>query len=487
MADVEIEDRGTALLPGVHRVVRALDPTEGPFAGTLVTRGDAVAVRVDAASLAGWVGWRFAGAEHVAGPVDVIRRADGHDVLLPWCTDRVLGFLVRRTAADSALSSGECSTLVVSLLRGLDELGESADAVQTGVWWLTDGGRPTFVIGAGEDPRAGAAEIVARLREECVDKALGRVLTTIEEGLVKGLRQPRVPRRSLEDWEQELLATAAPRPLRREVHPPERARGAVGAVAPLDLAHSRGSSRRHHRLPSDRRRGAVLFARNSDLPRRLRSVVEQARIRVSTRSDGRTGKAKTPKTPPEGVGARSGRRRMVVFAGAAAIAVLVGGLLWPTGDRAESTDAAESAVASPEPTGASTAPADEVPRAAEGGEEAEQGPRASAAPGGPVASATALLKVIAACDAADDQLCADAVAPGSVGVVDTVAAVADTSTIELVDEYGDVAVVRLSVPPVSSDEEAESGAESSDRMLVLARHNEDWLVRDVYGVADQPD
>lgn len=461
-------------------MVRTLDPTEGPFAGVLVTRGDGVAVRVDAASLAGWVGWRFAGREHVAGPVDVVRRADGHDALLPWCTDRVLGFLVRRTAADSVLSSGECSTLVVSLLRGLDELGESADAVQTGVWWLTDGGRPTFVIGEGEDPRVGAAEIIARVRGECGDKALARVLTTIEEGLARARAQPRVPRRSLEEWEKELLAIAAPRPLRREVHPPESAREVARALIPVDRrAPSTRMSRRDHRTPSAPTRRRAVIASS----RRLRSVVERVGARLSTRSVGKTARQEDSVRPTPSEGRRAGRRPLIIFAGAAAAVVLVGGLFWPSGGPAESSDAVRTATPTAGSSGEGSVPFDEG--ATDGAEDGSATPAVPAEADGPAGAAAALLRLIAECRAAEDPVCEEAVADGSAGVVDMIGIEAEvTPTLELVDEYGDVAVIRLVAPGAPSEGEGETAV--PDQMLVLVQQDEKWLVRDVYGVADQP-
>ena len=485
MADVEIEDRGIALLPGVHRVVRTLEPTEGPFAGTLVTRGDAVAVRVDAVSLAGWAGWRFAGAEHVAGPVDVIRRADGHDVLLPWCTDRVLGFLVRRTAADSALSSGECSTLVVSMLRGLDELGESADAVQTGVWWLTDGGRPTFVIGHGEDPRAGAGEIIERLRGDCTDKATGRVLTTIREGLVKALAQPRVPRRSLEEWESEVLAIAAPQPLRRELHPPERARDVARVLAPeAGRSLQTRAARRDHRVRAASRNDRTAVVTRI---RRLPSALEVLRARLSARSRTKA-TARTDSGKSAHGDAKPARRRpLLIFAGAAAAVVLVGGLLWPSGDSAESADGAGGGAPSTESSHADSAPQVDSDAESADPEQNTVMPVTPSESDGPASAAAALLTIIAECRAVEDQVCAEAVASGSTGVVELLAPAAEgTPAFELVDEYGDVAVIRLTTAGTLPGEEGEAQPAAPDQMLVLVRQNDKWLVRDVYGVADQP-
>jgi hypothetical protein len=479
MADVEIEDRGTALLPVAHRAVRILDPTEGPFAGALVTRGDEVAVRVDATALAGWVGWRFAGAEHVAGPIDVIRRLDGHDALLPWCTDRVLGLLVRRTAAGSALSSGECSTLVVSLLRGLDELGAGVGEVQTGMWWLTDGGRPTFVIGQGDDPRAGAAEIVARLAEDCGDKALGRVLRAVEQGLEKALTQPRVPRRSLEQWEQELLAIAAPRPLGRETLTPERSRD-VARAAPADPAASLSrASRRGGRRRSGPPGSRALLRGGSAA---LMSALDVVRSRIRARPTTRTGRTERRATPGKDSAVPRSRRRVLLFAGAAAVAVLAGGLLWPTGDAADSANAAREQKPSAQPSDAASA----TP-SADGAER-----EGTAAPTPPVqddaaGAAAALWALIDGCREAEDLVCPAAVAPGSVGVVEALTATDGHEPLfEVVDEYGDVAVIRAG----SSGDAVEQGdgdvGALADQMMVLVRQNEKWLVRDIYGVADQP-
>ena len=221
------------LLPSAHRVIRAIESHEGPFVGVLVTWGNARAVRVDAAVLAGWAGWHFGGSEHVAGPLDIVRRAEGHDVLLPWCTERVSTFVGRRTAAREALSSGECSTLLVSLFRALEELGdEGAVEGVTGAWWLTDEGRPVFVLGDGEEARAGVALLVAQLGENCADKTLGRHLAAVQDGLRTNLEQQqrRVPRLLLEKWEGELLDIAAPRVLRRETSAPGKAETTVSAT-----------------------------------------------------------------------------------------------------------------------------------------------------------------------------------------------------------------------------------------------------------------
>src|SRR5690606_23947996 len=47
----------SSLVPGVHRLVRAVDRNEGPFSGALIVHEDGVAVSVPVAELAGWDGW----------------------------------------------------------------------------------------------------------------------------------------------------------------------------------------------------------------------------------------------------------------------------------------------------------------------------------------------------------------------------------------------------------------------------------------------
>ncbi|MFK3679028.1 hypothetical protein ACI2IP_14970 [Microbacterium sp. NPDC090218] len=507
MADIEAEGgKGTRLLPEAHRVVRTLDDREGPFVGALVTAGDGVAVRVEAAVLGGWVGWRYAGAEHVAAPIDLIRRGGGHDVLLPWCTDRVLGFLVRRTAAGSVLSPGECSTLVISLLRGLHEVEGGPVRTRSGVWWLTDGGRPVFVFGEGSDVRAGVGEILERLSEHSADKVLKRALGMIAQGMDRTAAQPSIPGRLLETWEQELLNVAAPQPLDRAKHAPERARD-VARVAPRDLTPMRSGPglrpaerlRSGQRLRADRSRGGV---RRGIVPRveALRDAARASAAKLVARvADARGGTF--PRRQEKADAATSAdtprrKRRLMIVAGAAAAVVLGAGLLWPDGGApVEAGDGGGTAAAQERSAGRatespSTAGVTNATEAVDGSEDGSSGgPEDSngadaSTDDDPVAAASALLQTIADCRAQADPTCPDGVASGVVGVVDALEpAMPEESSIELVDEYGDVAVVRVTVNRPDGDDAAGASA----LMVVLIRTQEKWLVRDVYDVADQPD
>ncbi|UTT54576.1 hypothetical protein [Microbacterium maritypicum] len=488
MNDIASDDgRGAPLVPGAHRVVRTLDPTEGPFAGTLVTQGEGVAVRMDAAILRGWDGWRFAGAEHIAAPIDVSRRRGGHDALLPWCTERVQGFLGRRSAAGGNITPGESSTLVVSLLRGLDELGEGAGGARTGTWWLTDGGRPVFVLGDGLDARAGVLEILESLREQTPDKALTRVLGAVGDGLEKTLTHPRLPRTLIDSWEQSMLDIAAPQPLERELHAPERARDLARAVAPgapqdrqgaLRLRADRVRTGEPHR--GSRRRDAIRDA--------LRAFAEAIHARLEDRR-----RTRLARTRPRNSGAGRSeakadrRKRSVSVAGVAAALVLAGGLLWPDGeDAGKAEGAADGSSQTPAPGGDAASVSTPRPRAAPADGEASKS-ESSAAGEDPLGAVPSLLRAIADCRAQGDISCADAVAGDSAKVMEALGRVDPVKpSPELVDEYGDVAVVRLRTSGVDEGEGDAEGQGSDQTIVVLIRTEEKWLVRDVYDVADQP-
>ncbi len=491
------------LLPGAHRVVRTLDGAEGPFAGALVTAGDGVAVRVDAAALSGWVGWRHAGAEHVAAPIDVVRRRGGHDVLLPWCTDRVLGFLVRRAAAGAALTPGECSTLVISLLRGLQEVGEGPEETRSGEWWVTDGGRPVFVLGQGADAREGVGAILGRLREHTPDKVVRRVLESIGRGVEKTAAQPRLPVKLLASWEQELLTVAAPEPLDLALHPPERAREVARAIASQDVRVSAGRAEapRSAEIPRDRRHLRGERSRSRDDTRSahpVRAVGAFVRVlggMVRGRAGSVPSDASSRSTEAGGRGSieASRRRRVLIIAGAAASVVLAAGLLWPSGgDSGEAADV-EGGPASPEPsavslseTGSESEGAADTRRpvgSADADEETSEPDELAPSEADPATVAAVLLDAIDGCRAQGDALCREAVAEGATGVMAALDAAKDgTPTFELVDEYGDVAVVRVKVGGEGDEETGTSG----HLIVVLLRTPEEWLVRDVYDVADQP-
>lgn len=486
-------------MPDAHRVVRSLDASETPFGGLLVTRGEGVAVQVDAGELAGWVGWRFAGAEHVAAPLDIVRRRDGHDVLLPWCTERVTSLLARRHVIDEHLSLGECSTLVASVLRGIDELGEPG-AREGGTWWVTGEGRPVFVVGEGESACVAAGRVVELVAEGCRDRGMGRVLAQVQMGLHLSEEQPRVPRRQIEDWESALLQIATPRPLRCDVLTPERAR---------DVA--RGANARPRERQALGRRG--LAGTNTPTPRRVSRAESSGLVRpaiaaVQQRAggvirrvvftlSGRGRSVRSPAPMQRADAVRSGtegrlpprpRRRSLLIAAAAAVAVLAGGMLWPGGESGEASEGGGAPAPSPL-SDFSTSP----PAAAEDDLPATDDPTplpssppigvtdASESEDTAITAVASLLIDVAACSEGSAPSCAEGIAEGSTVDAGVLAEIAATEPVLTpVDEYGDIAVVR------AESEGVESEGAAVSRILVLVRTNDEWLVRDVYDVANQP-
>lgn len=491
----------STLVPGAHRRIRMLDSGAGPCRGSLVADGDEVRVCVDAAELRGSAVWRFTGADHVVAPLDLVRRPDGLDALLPWCEERVTAYLGRRAAAGEPLTAGEAVTLAGSLLRGLAELGAEAGP---GAWWLTHAGMPVFAFGEGVGPATGAAELLTLLGEGTSDRALRRVLSEI----VRGLEDMRAARRQLERWEAALLELAAPRPLRRDAHPPEGA-GAVSMRRPApravpealwrdgaddgggrpvraaDALRARASailgmvaSRGRPAVPERtaiggraglRRRAAATAATaptagaSAGLRRRTASGRERPRRARKTPGTTRRG---SERPGPEG----AHRRRLLMVGGAAAAVVLLGGVLWPADDGASPAVAdPASAASSPRPSSAAVSnvreDTDGITTGAGGGAPVDD----------PVAAAKTLIERIGACRRENDQACSPGIAPDADEKVRAALRDArDAEPLVLVESYGDVAVIKRGL---------RGGVQ---QLLVLARRNDEWLVRDVYDVADQP-
>ncbi|MBY6061158.1 hypothetical protein [Microbacterium esteraromaticum] len=467
-------DDTTALVPGTHRWVRRLDSPDTAVAGALVADGDALRVQVDADLVADVV-WLSAGAQHVAGVVDVVRRRDGHDALLPWCIETVDALLARRAVAERGLTPGETVTLVGSLLRGVVE-AERLGEPFVGRWWLTQDARPVFSPGEGATCAAASGELIARVRDACTDRAVERTLTEI----LSGIEDPRIVARNLDRWEGELVELAAPRPLQLEVHPPERA-----SEIPVHRAH----------LPEDA--GHVLAQRTAGtfMQQRWEQLLEQLR---ATRARLR---------PPSPRQAGGGRRRMLLIGAAAGAVVLLGGLLWPTGgDDTAATETGPSIAQTPAdggadnehgtvgeqtPEPASTADASvddedaasDQQSAGEGAvadEPVDAGGADSDTGAGEDDSleqiAARLLRDVADCAVDQDAVCERAIVGGAAELVQLRLSPVDPDrAIVPVEDYGDIGVVRL----------AASG-EHGEQMLVVIRQNDRWLVRDVYDVADQP-
>lgn len=437
-----------ALVPEAFRYVRALTPAEGPLPGSLAATDDGVFVLVDVARLAGWQGWRYAGSEHVLGPVDILRTADGHHALMPWCNRGLGAFISDRAGSGEPLHSGEACTLAVSLLRGMAELATERGS-PIGRWWLTAQGRPLFAHGVGAEVGVGVVEHLRQVRAIVQDRPLGRVL----EQLLDEFARPRAVLRDLTRWEDELLACAAPQPLRMNVYRPERVLGIPlvrdWSVAVPNRIAAVGDPDRSPPFSLDR-----LLAGIDHMRQKLRTLLVRRADAdaVEPAHDERTHRPKRP----------------LLIGGVAAVLVLAGGLLWP----------------SVEPTAADSRFDDaSVPDGMTAPGEATTTPdlappiqAASANAVDPAEAMPALLVALELCAAGDPAGCERAF--GAVTDAEPwglAVAGPGAHTVTLLDDYGDIAVFQLD--PVS---------EGIAQTIVLARHDEAWLVRDIYDSVNQP-
>ncbi|KDA05873.1 hypothetical protein DC31_14100 [Microbacterium sp. CH12i] len=464
MTETDAATDRSSLVPGAHRLIRAIDGKEGPFSGTLITYGDGVAVCVDAAQLSEWPGWAYSDAEHVCGVLDIRRRADGHDALLPWCTQTVEVFLGQRLSADVPLVPGELGTLIASLLRGIRELGDEA-VNAAGDWWLTGDGRPVFVHGGGGAARARAAGLVGRAVQHTADRATIRIL----ESVATALKESRHHMDDDRKWERQLFAIAAPRALRLDVFAPERASdlgsrrayrglpaGEVVDVREIAAGGKRVVARADVRTRKPRRRIDVIGGLSG--ARELLFAVRERADAVRARGE------QAPKESSE----RSPRRshgRSLALAGALGVVVLVVGLMWPSGGAEDNAEAASRTAADP------VEPIEPSPLGTEESVVPIDEPVDADDDIGALAAVPKLLDSIQKCVDADAETCADAIREGArIPTEGLVSQGADASSAVLVDDYGDVAVMRLTPLDVGGVEQ----------MLVLERRNELWLLRDVY-------
>jgi hypothetical protein len=437
-APTAVEDRG---LPISFRPIRRIEPPGAPWPAILV-RDHAARSRmlVDADRLRGWTGWNAASDGHVLGPDDVHRRRDGHDVALPLCTETLDALLERRAAASDALSGGEVVTLVVSIMRGIDELRRT---VRGGVheahgrWWLSDTGRPVFVGGEGPAATTEAERLLLVALDGRAD------LEPILRLCLDAVRAPRAVPRELAEIEAALFAFAAAAPLATSRLAPARIPGHSASV-PTDRSTVSPASPR----PWSAMLGDLIDAR----PRRIIAEL-LTRLRRAPRGE-------SPR-----------RRRPIILAAAAGAVVLVGGLLWPTssGDPASADGVRRpSAAAASLPTRTATPPVAPTPRASTGAH--------AGAPDRLEVVAADLLDARRACHAQTSCLAdvqEDPAQPLAAGSADLPSA---DLTITLLDEYGGAAVLK-------AQPRADRGPA---RYVVIIREKDRWLLRDVYDVAQQP-
>jgi len=449
-------DRG--LLDDGSRTLRAVRAGDGgPWAGALVrTKDGASRVLVDASERdAAWAGWSVEPGGHVLAPLDVVRTSSGHAALLPVCAERLDDF-VRRRAARAPLSGGEAVTLGVSILRGCEQLMGAPDA--SGEWWLDDAGRPVVAVDAA--PRSAREAAGEALAAVAVDPRVERAWRAAQEAVAA----ERLTRRQLEEAEAELFRVTDAEPLVTVVLGPRRAvdeARAAGAVGPGPAPPSGDETPRGlwHRL------AAHVDADLADTVSRATTAVWR-RARTEPRT----------------------RRAPWLVAAAVACGVLAVGAFWPVPGEGSVGPAAGTHAAGLSGAHESAGEHEAVYDAAEHGEtvgessgSGDDAASSGDAPGGaraedPVIAGTAVLDGRHAC--AGDAAClaawiADPAAVVPAGAVDLPSS---ERSVTLIEDLGDVAVVRVDAADQSLPAQ----------LVVLIRREDRWLLRDVHDVAHQP-
>ncbi len=379
---------------------------------------------------AGWRGWDASPGGHVLAALDVARRADGHDVLLPVLHEPLSLFLRRRADSAVPLRVGEAVTIGVSLLRARAELAERASV--TGEWWLAESGRPVFATDASPTP---FAETTTSLFDE-IARAVPRDDAWNEA--VSAAGAVRVSASDLDRAEMALFATAVPEPL--DLRAPDT--DALGGRP------ARGDSTVDQADTPRRGMWESLMAHvDGDLADLVSKATTGLWRRWRSRETGRR------------------RRAPVVVAASAAAGVLAVGLLWPADSGPVAT--AEGLSASPTPS---------VDGAPGTGDRPQPTPTGQAPEAEDLEAVTGdLLDRLAACG--DDHACAGALFLGDRSDVTGIAALPSAHReLALLDDFGGVAVLRVdaqedSLPP---------------QLVVIAAVDGEWLLRDVHDATQQP-
>lgn len=436
-------------LTAPYRSVRPIAaPGDGPWPGMLscLPSGE-LRVHVDAARFDDeWRGWDAAPDGHVLGALDVVRRHGGHDVALPVCSEPLDAYLARRRSSPTPLSPGEAVTIGVSLLRACGEIVDGRPV--SGAWWLLETGRPVFATDAAPAP------------------FLDVTLALLEE-LARVAPHPTA-------WSEAVAAAAAVRVSSAELDRAESGLFDTGPATALDLrpAGVRGSAALTTGLirpassageePEPRPRGIwESLARHVDAD--LADAISRATTSVWRRARAAPGRR---------------RRAPLLVAAGAAVAVVGVGLMWPGEDGGSARagngplpSSSSSPTSPPPPSSVSSASSDRdaTPTPAEGDAESPSGPEELEA------VTDDLLDRLDACGADDscreETLMDPAAWRPTSGVVP-----AGRREIELLDDFGGVAVLRLD----------DGAGEHPSQLIVIARQNGEWLLRDVHDVTQQP-
>lgn len=340
-------------------------------------------------------------------------------------------YLDRRSRSDLPFAPGEIVTVAVALLRGCRRATGALSGVR---WWLRSDGCPIVREEAeGPDAVAATADTLERVAAIASDEPAREILARARESVLTS------PPRDWESLERQLFQYAEPMPL------------VLGPLTPVDRQP------RPARAPDNAASAPrVLALVDADLADAVREVLRDVRERW-----------------------RSSRAVRLGMTGAVgALVVVAAVLLWPQSEDARASDpgvlsggVSRITASTGEPT---TAPAPKAaPSISAGAEASPAPPRSSDAPPSedPVEAARALFAAVDRC--AGDAACVTSFTEASAGLREPLPPGSADADIELIDDFGGVFVVRLTV-------------ESTVHYVTVVRQEDRWLVRAVGTSADQP-
>lgn len=471
-----------------HRSIRSIAPPDVPVAGVLSTYGDETALFVEVDDVDARL-WRCDDVQHVWAPIDLVRHTGGVYAVLPWCSLPLARLLADRRG--EPLHGGEAVTLAVSLLRGTREALETwpGEDVVTGAWWVSENGRPLFVRGDGDALRTATCARLDEVATSCADAVVAAGVVRVRE--IIGAPGP-VP--GTDDVEQALFHLAAPRPVASPADV-----GAPRAVPASSFAGLVAGAGAGEEVPSGV--GHIVRRTIPRLRERATSLLRSGSPRSETGSPGVPRPARFSESPAAMIAAGPGgraaggqrplRRRVVVMA-AVTTAVLGAFVFTMAGGGADGaarvgagTSGHESVApftdgVAPTAGAASGAQASSDASGASGGVVGSDAPTSSEDPAAadapavdddpatsedPVIAATALLAQARTCAATGDP-CASVVSSAAV-----LSAIPPDGPVELIDDYGGMAVIGVGEAPVS---------------VLLERIDGRWRIRDVPSSAVTP-
>ncbi|MBB2976962.1 hypothetical protein FHX49_002554 [Microbacterium endophyticum] len=415
-----------------HTRLRHVEQPEYPWPAILARADDGVdLLLVDVGAFALDWSWTASTTGHIVTPLDVLRSHSGQLVALPVCTETLSSFLERRRRSVTSLSAGEGVTILVSVLRGTLESLKVGGIDATGVWWLTDTGRPAVVPGGARRLLDIAAELVTLTSEITADRAL----VTESNDFTRVLCGHEVLEAHADELETALFARAAAQPL---------ATAGMRAVATFDAQGlDVGVRETENAGRTSLSSWAATLTPHIDSGVRdlFESVLTQLRLRRTQRRQ----EVKPPR-----------RRNVWIWAVGLAVALLAAGLAWPTDADPHESPAVETASAATPAQSQSPMPARDED---------------------PVAALGALLTARNQCRQDDggclDELMLDPSTPIPEGAIDLPR---DEIELMLIDDYGGAASVGI----------RPRGEQTNSQIAVVVQTEKTWVLREVFTVAQHP-